>query len=125
MKNEPYVIIICLVVFVAGFWLLLKGYFWLKGIGAFGSSSRRDLNKDDYSPPTPKQKFDDAPITEGNTKMGDDNGIAELIHQQELTNRHLQQLIKDFNNERKAAHWFRCAVIFFFLFGSLGVVVLS
>jgi len=77
-------------------------------------------NKSETDSPTStleatEQKFEVNPIPKGNTKMNDDNGIADLIRQQEQTNRYFQKLISDF-------FWFRVAIIGFLIFGSIGVV---
>ena len=63
----------------------------------------------------PKQKIDDNPISKWNTKMDDDNGIAELIRQQEQTNRHFQKLIADF-------FWFRIGIVGLLIIGALGAI---
>ena len=93
-----------IVVIIVG--LFYAGALWLDGKIASDSETPEAIseNKTDSSPSTPKPAF------------GNCEGIPELIRQQEQTNKHLQKLIHDFL-------WFRIAIIFFFLFGSVGVVV--
>jgi len=69
---------------------------------------------------SPKQKFDDNPISKTDTKMDGENGIAELIrqvidqrHEQEQTNKHLQKLISDF-------FWFRIGIAGLLIIGAIG-----
>ena len=61
---------------------------------------------------SPFLKFDDNPISKGDTKMDGENGIAELIWQQEQTNKHLQKLISDF-------FWFRVGGVVLLLIGGI------